>query len=187
MRITNLEEIRTNYSLLSELGDNIVNSLKDKYEGHFYSTIVNQTDSANKITSYAGILTAENIYEAITEASQKLDAKNVPMADRFIGVDPVVNRLLKLAKLWDNTEVGAEARKRGVIGYVDGAEVRLTNSIGSQCFVVGRKKVANFVRQMQEVQINKAPKATAHFLLGDSVFQAGLRGVAPAQFATVTY
>lgn len=82
------------------------------------------------MTSKAGtkpeavVLTKDNVYEEILKASQTLDDELVPETGRVLVVTPETYRLMKLnPEIIMNTDVGAEDRKRGVIGDLDGAKV----------------------------------------------------------------
>lgn len=69
-------------------------------------------------------LTKTNIYEQILTASKVLDDELVPEEGRVLVVTPEVYRIMKLnSEIIMNTEVGADDRKKGVIGNLDGATV----------------------------------------------------------------
>lgn len=69
-------------------------------------------------------LTKANIYEQILTASKTLDDALVPEEGRVLVVTPETYRIMKLnAEIIMNTEVGADDRKKGVIGNLDGATV----------------------------------------------------------------
>ncbi|MDD6057141.1 MAG: hypothetical protein PUB98_02600 [Clostridiales bacterium] len=69
-------------------------------------------------------LTKANIYEQILTASKTLDDALVPEEGRVLIVTPETYRIMKLnAEIIMNTEVGADDRKKGVIGNLDGATV----------------------------------------------------------------
>lgn len=69
-------------------------------------------------------LTKENIYEQLVAASRTLDDELVPEEGRVFVVTPEVYRIMKLnPEIIMNTEVGANDRKKGVIGNLDGATV----------------------------------------------------------------
>lgn len=69
-------------------------------------------------------LTKENIYEQLIAASRTLDDELVPEEGRIFVVTPEVYRIMKLnPEIIMNTEVGANDRKKGVIGNLDGATV----------------------------------------------------------------
>lgn len=82
-----------------------------------------------KMVSGAGIkadteaLTADNIYSAILAGSERMDDAEVPEIGRVLVVPPAVYTLLKKAKEFDATDPGAEMRKRGVVGLLDGMNV----------------------------------------------------------------
>lgn len=86
-------------------------------------------------TAY-GELDADTVYAAILAGSETLDDAEVPDTERVLIVAPAVYTLLKEAKQLDNTDVGAEMRKLGVVGMLDGAAVvrvpaaRLPENVG---------------------------------------------------------
>ena len=86
-------------------------------------------------TAY-GVLDAAGVYDAILAGSETLDDAEVPDTERVLIVTPAVYKLLKEAKQFDNTDVGAEMRARGVVGMLDGAAVvrvpasRLPSDVG---------------------------------------------------------
>lgn len=71
----------------------------------------------------ATTLTKENVYTSILAGSEALDDAEVPDTERVLVVTPTVYTLLKQATEFDNTEVGAEMKKLGVVGYIDGMAV----------------------------------------------------------------
>lgn len=73
-------------------------------------------------TAY-GVLDADGVYAAILAGSETLDDAEVPDTKRVLIVCPTVYTLLKTAKQFDNTDVGAELRKLGVVGILDGMAV----------------------------------------------------------------
>lgn len=84
-----------------------------------YATMVSNAGS----TADAVTLTADNIYSAISDGSEVLDDEEVPETERVLVVVPAVYKLLKKSVVFDNTDVGAELKKNGVVGYIDGMAV----------------------------------------------------------------
>lgn len=74
-------------------------------------------------TAEPSALTSANIYDAIIDGNEALDNAEVPDADRVIVVPPASYKLLKQADVFDSTEVGAEMRRLGVVGTIDGCQV----------------------------------------------------------------
>ena len=65
------------------------------------------------ITAPAGALTAENIYDKITEGTEALDDAEVPDTDRALVVTPATYRLMKKSpEIILNCDVGAEMRAK---------------------------------------------------------------------------
>lgn len=74
-------------------------------------------------TATAAALTKANIYDAISDGSEVLDNEEVPETERVLVIVPSVYKLLKNSVVFDNTEVGAELKQKGVVGYIDGMAV----------------------------------------------------------------
>lgn len=68
-------------------------------------------------------LTRDNIYTAILAGSEALDNAEVPDTERVLVLTPAVYTLLKQSTVFDNTEVGADLRMKGVVGILDGMNV----------------------------------------------------------------
>ena len=68
-------------------------------------------------------LTKENIYTAILTGSELMDDQEVPETERVLVVTPSTYTVLKQAVEFDHTDVGAELKLNGVIGYLDGMKV----------------------------------------------------------------
>lgn len=68
-------------------------------------------------------LSHENIYSEIADASEVIDDNEVPETERVLVVVPKVYKMLKQSVVFDHTEVGAELKKLGVVGYIDGMAV----------------------------------------------------------------
>lgn len=69
-------------------------------------------------------LTAENIFDEITKATNALDNAEVPEENRVLIVTPDVYRIMKKSKeIVMNTDIDAQLRKQGVISNLDGALV----------------------------------------------------------------
>lgn len=69
-------------------------------------------------------LTADNIYDEITKATNALDDEEVPDESRVIIVSPSVYRLMKKSKdIVMETDIDSNLRKQGVVSNLDGAAV----------------------------------------------------------------
>ena len=69
-------------------------------------------------------LTADNIYDEITKATNTLDNAEVPDESRVIIVSPDVYRLMKKSKdIVMETDIDSNLRKQGVVSNLDGAAV----------------------------------------------------------------
>lgn len=74
-------------------------------------------------TANAAALTKSNVYTSILAGSEALDNAEVPDTERVLVVTPATYTLLKQAVEFDNTDIGAEMRLRGVVGILDGMAV----------------------------------------------------------------
>ena len=101
-------------------------------DSYVYDAIV---DGAGT-TAEAAEITAENIYELILTGTETLDDNEVPETGRVLIVSPAVYKALKAANIFDNSDIGAEARMQGVVGVLDGMaivrvpSVRLPEGVG---------------------------------------------------------
>ena len=69
-------------------------------------------------------LTADNIYDEITKATNALDNAEVPDENRVIIVSPDVYRIMKKSKdIVMETDIDTQLRKQGVVSNLDGAAV----------------------------------------------------------------
>ena len=68
-------------------------------------------------------LTKENIYTSILTGSEFMDDQEVPETERVLVVTPATYTILKQAVEFDRTDVGAELKLNGVLGYLDGMKV----------------------------------------------------------------
>lgn len=74
-------------------------------------------------TAEAVELTKDNIYNLILDGNEMLDDAEVPENERVLLVTPATHTILKQAGVFDNTDVGAELRLKGVVGTIDGLNV----------------------------------------------------------------
>lgn len=87
-----------------------------------YTYSVMASNAGHKPAALA--LTASNIYEEITKASQALDDAEVPETGRVLLVTPAVYTLMKKSPdITLDSDVGQEMRLKGVIANLDGAAV----------------------------------------------------------------
>ncbi len=114
----------------------------------------------SEIATNAGVkkeiaLTAENIYDEITTATEVLDDKEVPIEGRVLVVNPTTYKLMKQSKaIVLDTEVGADMRLKGVVAMLDGMPVKKVPSsrlgekvnfiITHQSATVGPVKLAEY-------------------------------------------
>lgn len=77
--------------------------------------------AGNKATAAA--LTKENIYTAILAGNEIMDDAEVPEGSRVLVVTPSTYTILKQAVEFDHTDVGAELKLKGVLGFIDGLMV----------------------------------------------------------------
>lgn len=68
-------------------------------------------------------ITKDNIYTLILAGSELMDDAEVPDTGRVLLVTPFVYTLLKQAVQFDYTDLGAEMKAKGVVGFIDGMAV----------------------------------------------------------------
>lgn len=69
-------------------------------------------------------LTADNIYTAIINGNALMDEAEAPADGRVLILTPITYTLLKQSgAIFDNSDIGADLRKKGVVGMLDGLNV----------------------------------------------------------------
>lgn len=109
------DQVEAETALARQLREVVVPEV-DKY---VYEVMV---AGAGKKAVAAG-LTKTNVYTSILAGSEYMDDQEVPDTERVLVVTPSTYTLLKQATEFDNTEVGADMKLRGVVGVLDGMAV----------------------------------------------------------------
>ena len=74
-------------------------------------------------TADAASLAVDDIYAKVLAGSEALDDNEIPEAGRVLLCSTIVYSLIKQAAQFDATEVGAEMRSKGIVGFLDGMTV----------------------------------------------------------------
>ncbi len=119
--IDRLDEDETQGQL--EAGTALARELREVVVPEVDANVYTVMTSGAGNTPSPAALTAKNIYPSVLAASQALDDAEVPETERVLVVTPATYALLKQAAEFDNTEIGAEMRARGVAAMLDGAAV----------------------------------------------------------------
>ena len=118
--IDKLDFDETNEQL--EAGSALARQLREvvvpEVDKHVYDKMA--AGAGKKVTK---ALTKADVYTAILAGSEYMDDKEVPDTERVLVVTPATYALLKQATEFDNTDVGADMKLRGVVGYLDGMAV----------------------------------------------------------------
>ncbi len=127
-------------------------------------------------TATAAALTKANIYDAISDGSEVLDNEEVPETERVLVIVPSVYKLLKNSVVFDNTEVGAELKQKGVVGYIDGMAVvkvpasRLPEKFG---FMIAHPSATVAPVKLEDYGIhNDTPLSSGSIVTGRIVYDA---------------
>lgn len=119
--IDRLDEDETQGQL--EAGTALARELREVVVPEVDANVYTVMTSGAGNTPSPAALTAKKIYPSVLAASQALDDAEVPETERVLVVTPATYALLKQAAEFDNTEIGAEMRARGVVAMLDGAAV----------------------------------------------------------------
>ena len=119
--IDRLDEDETQGQL--EAGTALARELREVVVPEVDANVYTVMPSGAGNTPSPAALTAKNIYPSVLAASQALADAEVPETERVLVVTPATYALLKQAAEFDNTEIGAEMRARGVVAMLDGAAV----------------------------------------------------------------
>lgn len=118
--IDKLDFDETNEQL--EAGSALARQLREvvvpEVDKHVYDKMA--AGAGKKVTK---ALTKADVYTAILAGSEHMDDKEVPDTERVLVVTPATYTLLKQATEFDNTDVGADMKLKGVVGYLDGMAV----------------------------------------------------------------
>lgn len=134
-------------------------------------TYVYNVMTANAGTKPSAVkLTADNIYDQITAATEALDDAEVPEdGKRCLVVTPAVLRIMKkCSDITLNSDIGAELRLKGVVAELDGLNVvkvpksRLPENFG---FMVAHPCATVAPTKLEEYKLHSSPP----FISGDLV------------------
>lgn len=121
-------------------------------------------------------LTAENIYTSILTGSKTIDDAEVPDTERVLVVTPDTYSLLKQAVQFDNTDIGAEMRTKGVVGIIDGLAVvkvpasRLPEGFG---FMIAHPSACTAPVKLEDYGIhNDTPLSSGTIVTGRIIYDA---------------
>lgn len=117
--IDKLDREETKIQAETSLARQLRNVVVPEVDTYVYNEIVK---GAGKVATPAA-LTEDNVYSAILEGSEYMDDKEVLDTERVIVVTPATYKLLKKAKEFDSTDVGADLKTRGVVAEIDGMSV----------------------------------------------------------------
>lgn len=127
-------------------------------------------------TATAAALTKANVYTSILAGSEIMDNAEVPDTERILVVSPATYTLLKQAVDFDNTEVGADMKMRGVVGYIDGMAVirvpasRLPENFG---FMIAHPSATVAPVKLEDFGIhNDTPLSSGTIVTGRIVYDA---------------
>ncbi len=114
------DETASNVEAASALARQLRNVIIPEIDTYTIGKIAAGAPADNKKQA---VLTVDNIYEKILDASQILDDAEVPDTERVLLMSAGAYALLKQSTALDNCDVGADVRMNGVVGYLDGAAV----------------------------------------------------------------
>lgn len=122
-------------------------------------------------------LTPENVYDEIITATATLDENETPMEGRFILATPETVKIFKKSEdIVMETEIGQEMRLRGVVGIIDGMEVKRVPSSRVPKgfnFLIGHRIATTAPVKLAEYKIHKdAPGISGSLVEGRIYYDA---------------
>ncbi len=159
-----------------EAGSALARELREvvipEIDNYVYGMIV----SGAGTTADAQALTADNVYGAILAGSEALDDAEAPDTERVLIVTPATYALLKQATAFDNTDVGAEIKVKGVVGLLDGMAVikvpasRLPVNVG---FIIAHPSATVAPVKLEDYGIHEdTPLSSGTIVTGRIVYDA---------------
>nr|DAM68989.1 MAG TPA: Major capsid protein [Caudoviricetes sp.] len=113
------DETKQSLASASALARQMREVIIPEVDTHVFAKIVAGAGTTNTLT-----LTDKNIYDAILTATEALDKAEVPEAGRVLLVTPATYTLMKKnTSIVMETNLGQDARNKGVLGILDGATV----------------------------------------------------------------
>ena len=171
--IDKLDFDETNEQL--EAGSALARQLREvvvpEVDKHVYDKMA--AGAGKKVTK---ALTKADVYTAILAGSEYTDDKEVPDTERVLVVTPATYALLKQATEFDNTDVGADMKLRGVVGYLDGMAVvrvpasRLPQSFG---FMIAHPSACTAPVKLNDFNVHhNTPLSSGDVVTGRVVYDA---------------
>lgn len=171
--IDKLDFDETNEQL--EAGSALARQLREvvvpEVDKHVYDKMA--AGAGKKVTK---ALTKADVYTAILAGSEYMDDKEVPDTERVLVVTPATYTLLKQATEFDNTDVGADMKLRGVVGYLDGMAVvrvpasRLPQSFG---FMIAHPSACTAPVKLNDFNVHhNTPLSSGDVVTGRVVYDA---------------
>lgn len=171
--IDKLDFDETNEQL--EAGSALARQLREvvvpEVDKHVYDKMA--AGAGKKVTK---ALTKADVYTAILAGSEYMDDKEVPDTERVLVVTPATYTLLKQATEFDNTDVGADMKLRGVVGYLDGMAVvrvpasRLPQSFG---FMIAHPSACTAPVKLNDFNVHhNTPLSSGDVVTGRIVYDA---------------
>lgn len=121
-------------------------------------------------------ITKDNIYTLILAGSELMDDAEVPDTGRVLLVTPFVYTLLKQAVQFDYTDLGAEMKAKGVVGFIDGMAVvkvpasRLPEKFG---FMIAHPSATTAPVKLEDFGIHEdTPLSSGTIVTGRIVYDA---------------
>lgn len=154
--ISNIDEVQADAPLFDEFSGLCAEALaddEDKFVGNFAND-----EGVTSVIEIAS-LDANNVYDYILQATQKLRENNVPStADiELIGTPAMITRIKKSKVLTDTDN--SDILRNGGVGKVDGVVIRESNNVAKdtetsskdRVMVRVRKKACAFVEQINKI------------------------------------
>ena len=127
-------------------------------------------------TADAAAIDDTNVYGLILDGSEALDNAEVPEDDRVLIVSPKVYKSMKEADIFDNNDVGAEARMLGAVAMLDGMAVirvpatRLPAGFG---FMLAHPSATVLARKLDDFGIHEnTPLSSGTIVTGRFIYDA---------------
>lgn len=166
--VQNFEEVRSNFNLMSQLTDRMVQGLAEVYDDHIFA--VANAGAGTALTS--GITGASDVVAGIEAMAVAMDNANVDRSDRVLFVSPTVASYIRQAGIYDATETGLAVRTKGYIGMVAGFAVIMTTNLPANRIIAWKKGYIHFVEQMNVMKIVDQTDAVGVNVLGEALYQA---------------
>lgn len=178
-QIKDVDAVQANVSLMDKFAKKAGEGFADTVDKAIAARYV---DAANIVTLDVSS-DSTGVHVAMTECNQKLSENNVPHANRWMMVTPLVHAKMRQAdEFLSASDMGDQIKREGHVGRYEGFDIFESNNVAiatqHMCMFSAGDVAISFAMQFVEIQALLLEKAFSEALRGLQVW--GMRTVRPS-------